>query len=603
MTSARPLLVGLASLLVPRLASASSCLDGTVCTAEWTPGDGGPLFGEQAHSDMVICVLAANTSYPSGQNLDMPEGIRTLRFCAADSGEGDDASRPVIPPISLTLLPEDDESTAPVALTIDGMDIAEVNGLPALNLRGASSSVVVSDVTYEGSSSFLQLSSDMAAVDVEFKRTTAGVGPAVKSCAGVTRVTLTTVDDGEPAPFSFESSDSRTRPLFYKHCSTGSGSPNAALELYGVLHVDGQAPLTGGEDGDEDDMFDTVMLEALSVEGEIGCDPCVRAVSSISAVDTSWSVDETSPAGTWLRSDSGAVSIIDSDFETPGEPWTLARARVVRTLRLDACMSGAPEDESSALPMFALEADGDLLLWNSVVRHMKGDSALVEFRDGTDARARLRGVTVQTGNSNGTLISDWDRVDIINTLLIQSGDGTGGPVPGDLELAENVLLTDPASLFVQPDDTAGRCDARLIPDRAQTGTRGKGATKIVYDESEVSIGVLALGELESLETGLDSEEPWCDPDATWPDIGAWSGPLSSALYAPGASSSARACPSIGDDSGMGADTGEPPGIEIDDFVWGSGCRCSDAGGTGALSLLLIPLWWRRRLRTPGSTAP
>lgn len=601
MTSVRPLLVGLACLVVPRLSSAAVCLDGTECTAEWEPGVGGVLDDEDL-SDVVICVQPGDIAYPEGQTLPVPEAIRTLRFCAADQGDGDAPPRPVIPPLMFALVDEDDGSTAPFSLTIDGVDIADVESTPALSLRGASASVRVSDVTYEGTSAFLQLSSDMAAVDVEFKRTTAGKGPSIKSCAGVTRVSLPVVDDGEPEPFSFEGSDSRTRPLFYKYCSSGQDSTDAALELSGSLRVDGPAPLTG-ETG-EDDAFDTVVLEALTVEGETSCDPCVSAVSSIRTVDTSWSVESNAP-GTWLRSDSGEVSIIDSSFETTGEPWTLARARVVRTLRLDACMSGAPEDDGAARPMFALEADGDLILWNSVVRQMDGDSALVEFRDGdqVDARTRLRGVTVQTGNTDGTLIPDWDRVDILNTLLIQSGDGTGGPVPDDLELAENVLLTDPASLFEQPDDTAGRCDARLIPDRSQTGTRGKGASTISHEGADTPIGVLALSELESFETGLDADAPWCDPDATWPDIGAWSGPLSPADYAPDVSSGARSCPSVGDDSGMGADTGDPPALEIDEFVWGSGCRCSDSGGTGVLSLFLIPLWWRRRLRAPGSAAP
>ncbi|MEC7947052.1 MAG: hypothetical protein VX265_05750 [Myxococcota bacterium] len=601
MTTPRGLLVMLAVCVGPRAAGAANCTDGTACRFDWTPGEPSTLSLDEEVDETVICVFPSDIAYPELVQRTVPARLESLRFCAAESEE-EEPARPTVPSFRFILQGDDDASSGAFSFTIDGLEIAATQDRPALHLDGAmpQTDVVVSNVVYQGEGALLRLPSELLDVDVELKRTIAAQGAAVKSCAGQTRVALTVPVDGAADPFSFRSSGERSRPLFYRYCSTEVEDASADLQLSGELELDpnGTAPLTGTEG----EAFDSVMLEGLAVVSSGSCDPCVSALESVEVTDTSWSVADAAAAGTWLRSDAGIVHVLDSAWVAAGEPWTIAQGRAVEVLRLDACMSGVMPEAAPPQSMFALTGDGDLAIWNSVVRQMNGTASLVAFLADADARARLRGVTLQTGNVDGTLVPDWSQLDILNTLLIQASSDAGGPVPDGQELPMDVLLVEPSALFAEPDAVAASCEARLIPDRVRTGTRGRGSTTVLIDGIDASVAVLARNELSAFPLDVEPDDPWCDLDGTWPDIGAWSGPLSSVLYAPADPDDARLCPAVADDSGLAVDTGDRPELAVEEFVWGSGCRCSGAGASGAVALFLVPLWWRRRRRTPDSAA-
>jgi hypothetical protein len=227
----------------------------------------------------------------------------------------------------------------------------------------------------------------------------------------------------------------------------------------------------------------------------------------------------------------------------------------------------------------------------------------------SSSEIRLRGTTVLTGIVDGTLVPEDKVLEATNTLLV------GGSVPAADALPDAArdwpahvrLTTDISDVFSSPEDVL-RCDAAPLPDTASTGTRGRGVKEMdVPDGSVEMLGATASGELSNLfeqsaASGVELEDPgdtWCDPDGSWPDVGAWSGPWSPEALDPGiATGDLVPCEGPRPDTGGvdDADTGDAGDVVgTTRITWGG--TCNGFQGSRAVGILpLLGFWWGRRRR-------
>jgi hypothetical protein len=411
-------------------------------------------------------------------------------------------------------------------------------------------------------------------------------------------------------------------PLF-----RGFEQPELDLKVTGRLQreIDSAGPVAGLTNSSSD--FGTVTLEDLAVNG-YDCEVCVEA-DTIHVTDTTWVLaqnDEGAPAGPglWLKanddgsgSSAGLVTLNQVTFQTDGPPWQLAKAARVQAVGLNYCAAGTNTSDSTDY-LGVLFVGDSASIWNSAIVVANDGGPLVAESGGS---LGLRGVTVVTGNTTSDLVPNMSELQVTNTLFVGKGTPAsaaladrdeGWPSHVLLASAADAVFRDPASVF--------SCAAPPIPDAPTTGTRGKGVQKFI-DEFGVEqlLWTLVGNELQNVPTDPGQGDDWCDPDGTegsWPDIGAWSGPLSSDVFDPhvtpwrpcnmreGDTSSPvvdTATPDSGEtpDSG-GTDTSGPTPDDTGDpanllrYSWGG--TCGGCGGSAAVVVPVMALWWRRRRR-------
>ena len=288
--------------------------------------------------------------------------------------------------------------------------------------------------------------------------------------------------------------------------------------------------------GTEQAPFRSVHLEDLTVDG-YDCEVCVTA-TEIHARNTTWTLGTDAfgtPADTgfWLRAMGvDPITLANVTFRTEGAPWTLADGTFLQALGLEYCAAGGWTSGTDGLLAVSRSSN----LWNSTVVMGNGSMPLTME---SSSEIRLRGTTVVTGIVDGTLVREDPEnsaLEATNTLLVGGSAPAVDALPGTAQdwPAHVRLTTDIADVFSSSEDVL-RCDAAPLPDTASTGTRGRGVKEMdVPDGSVEMLGVTASRELsdlfeQSAASGVEVEDPgdtWCDPDGSWPDVGAWSGPWS-----------------------------------------------------------------------------
>lgn len=580
-------------------ALAGTCSDGTVCDADISVYDASSWATEL--TDVIGDALDANESavicldrgpFGSAFSLDYPGADITL--CTADTSA----------PVELG------------ALEIGSLDTVGEQGLRSLRLR---------DVQLAGNVYGVLVASDVERLDLENVVMTPGGGlnahgifveeggPLEIHVSNV-RVegqgvdllwtkhdTTIVLDDSNPdGPALTMDHGTSTVPLFSADESTGVAP---SLELKGSLQRNLGTVRARALAGTEFAPFRSVHLEDLTVEG-YDCEVCVTA-TEIHGRNTTWMLGTDAsgtPADTgfWLRATGvEPITLANVTFRTEGAPWTLAKGTSLQALGLEYCAAGGWTSGTDGLLTVSRSAN----LWNSTV--VMGSGSMPLTMD-TASEIRLRGTTVVTGIVDGTLVPEDKVLEATNTLLVGGSAPATDALPGAARdwPAHVRLTTDISDVFSSPQDVL-RCDTAPLPDTAWTGTRGRGVKEMdVPDRSVEMLGVSASRELsdlfeQSAASGVELEDPgdtWCDPDGSWPDVGAWSGPWSPEALDPGiATGDLVPCEGPRPDTGGtdGADTGD--GIGGTRITWGGTCNaCQGSRAVGILPLL--GFWWGRRRR-------
>ena len=582
-------------------ALAGTCSDGTVCDVGTSlhEGDDGlvdvngaideALAAAESDESVVVCLEAG--SYGLELSLDHPDADITL--CTADT----------LAPVELG------------AVRIGMVDETGEEGLRALRLR---------DVQLEGDAYSVLVAADLERLVLEDVVMTPGTnghgifvdeGGSLEIQVSNVRVegqdidllwtkhdTSIVLDDSNPDGLALTMDHGASIvPLFSADPSAGVPP---SLELRGSLQrtqsLQRARPVVGG---DLFAPFRNVHLEDLTVDG-YDCEVCVTA-TEIHARNTTWTLgtrESGMPAdsGIWLRS-TGAqpITLANVTFRTEGAPWTLADGTSLQALGLEFCAAGGWTSGTDGLLAVSESAN----LWNSTVVMGSGSMPLTTE---TAPEIRLRGTTVLTGIVDGTLVPEDKVLEATNTLLVGGSAPAADALPGATQdwPAHVRLTTDITDVFSSPENVL-RCDAAPLPDTAQTGTRGRGVKEMdVPDGSAEMLGVTASRELsdvfeQSAASGVEVEDPgdtWCDPDGSWPDVGAWSGPWSPETLDPGlATEDLVPCEGPRPDTGGvdDADTGDAADVVgTTGITWGG--TCSGFQGSRAVGILpLLGFWWGR----------
>ena len=254
-----------------------------------------------------------------------------------------------------------------------------------------------------------------------------------------------------------------------------------------------------------------------------------------------------------------------------------AAKEFLQALGLDYCAAGGWTSGTDGLLTVTESAN----LWNSTVVMGNGSMPLTME---SSSEIRLRGTTVLTGIVDGTLVPEDKVLEATNTLLV-------GGAPGGQCLAGYS-----AGLARACASHHGHRGCLLLiggrpPLRRGTaaGHRldrnpGRGVKEMdVPDGSVEMLGVTASRELsdlfeQSAASGVELEDPgdtWCDPDGSWPDVGAWSGPWSPEALDPGiATGDLVPCEGPRPDTGGvdDADTGDAADVVgTTGITWGGTC--------------------------------
>ena len=343
-----------------------------------------------------------------------------------------------------------------------------------------------------------------------------------------------------------------------------------------------------------DEAFAEVELRDFTAR-DVHCDPCVSATSRIATSASNWQLGGAGsiPGGTLFSVPDGRVEIETLAFQTDGPGWRIAEADRSLVYRLDACMPGGSSDRAASV-----FHGSDLDLWNSVVVHPGQPQALWSSDEGSTPR--LRGVSVVTAVDDGTAVTSAENA--FNTLFVQPDAATGSPLPDGFEPPDDVVVRRYSRVF--DSNAVATCRALAIPDVERSGTRGKGRVTgptgmmllkhycdEVVDAEGHGTDIAAVGAACTEPT--DVQTAWCDPDETWPDVGAWSGPLSDlALEPENSGSQGRPCPPLAGsgDTAVPFDTADAAANENGSYEWGGTCK----GAVLWLPLALLPVWVRRR---------
>jgi len=478
--------------------------------------------------------------------------------------------------------------------------------------------LALSSVSIDGDGHLLGVSDIGSTPQLRFSDTRYPAGAApVSTCAPSTTVTLSA--DG-----LLPTGGPRTVPLVEPGDCDGSGNivtfVGTHQESSPSTSVPGLVPDAGSVP--PGDAFGRVNLGFFTAE-DVHCDPCVSATESVEVWDSSWTLGDTGSlaGGTLLSVPSGTVGVRRMTFLTEGAAWRLVEADRAAVYRMEACMPGATGGADSAFH------GSELDLWNSVVVHSGAPQPL--WTSDSGITPRLRGVTVVSAVDDGSALPSTQ--DALNTLFVQPDGATGSPVPSDGP--EDALVRRYADVFTSP--AVATCGTHALPDAPWSGTRGKGRVRgptglpmIEHYCTELvdatAYGFDPAGASEACTAPTEAQSAWCDPDGTWPDVGAWSGPLADDDPQPDlAGVTPRACPPSGggEDTAVepdtadptGSDSGEPtdsdsggtsgtdpgdtrrdtasPSATDDGYRWGGTCGRAAAIW---LPLALLPVWARRR---------
>lgn len=592
--------------LGPRAARAECPAD---TDREWSPADGYTIEQEDTweSSQYIVCILQSDAGFASGHlTVSPPWNVSDLQIV----GEN-----PLTPVPALTIGSgyfRYTGSTDPT-MTFRDLDVQpEDDTTPAISLLSPSTAdsftrhVFLESVNQSGGGALLQVTDSVNRHEVHLVSTThPGDTTPVSTCAERTVVNL--YDNGLQS-----TATSRTVPLL----EVGACDSDADRELIlsGTLRqssLDQDAPglVPDAALVSNNDTFTKVELRSFTAEN-VHCDPCVSALRRVVVKDTTWQLEGAGSmdGGTLFSvpgSDSDSVSdsrvkINNLSFQTDGPGWSIADADQTLVYQLDACMPGT-SGTSTASVFNGTELD----LWNSVIVHPGQPQPL--WSSSEETAPRLRGVTVVTAVDDGTALTNAG--DTFNTLFVQPYDATGSPLPADFELPDDVVVRPYDRVFQT--EAAGRCLARAIPDAERNGTRGKGRAagpagitmlQRYCDEVFGSEGYASdpAGLEDACGTATEEQIAWCDPDGTWPDVGAWSGPVADPELAPDLDDVAeRPCFRIigSGDTAVLLDTGDLPSetdtappASASAIQWGGTCR----GAALWVPLTLLPLLLLRR---------
>jgi len=620
----RVLVGGLAVAVSPG-ARAVQCGDGTECEIEWDVGGGyAPVDGllNSASSDPVICVSHDGGQMPSVTPFNT--GKTSLTFCGAEG-----VSAP-IPALAIRFAGDPATVTLQdVTLSADGL--TESRG--GIQLSGNLTSLELDDVLVQDGVYAVGLVDITASSRPEVRFKGVQVDTASTSLMKSTDDVDVVFEDGEDGvpPVSYGPLRTATlllagddQPAISLRTESGAGRESSLrrdLDSAGAV-----GPLTSSES-----LFRSVELSQLVVEG-YDCAACVAA-SSVHASSVEWRLE--APAGgpepaKGLLFTADSVSIDGFVFRTDGEPWTLAKGGDIRVLGLDYCAADGRVDDLDPVFQLGAGAGSSLFLWNSAVVMAQAIRPLAWGGPASPPEIYLRGTTVvtpidTTDETQISLVQDTATFGALNSLVVGAQDSPTAVLPSDWSATPHVVLAAASEVFVDAASVRS-CELRAIPDGAATGTRGKGVQTLTNPDGETELlWGLVTNELQGFPSVGAAGDTWCDPDGTWPDVGAWSGPLSLQTFEPDLGSG-RPCEPDGtdtadptgdsgasdsggapSDSGGSAaadsggvdpgdtDSGGRAGNSASAYSWGG--TCGDGGGAAAVALLpVLGLWWRRRCR-------
>lgn len=603
---------------------AAQCGDGTACELEWDVGVGySPVDGllNSASSDPVICVSHDGSPMPSVTPFNT--GKTSLTFCGA---EGTSAPIPALAirfagdPATVTL--------QDITLSADGL--TESRG--GIQLSGNLTSLELEDVLVQDGVYAVGLVDITASSRPEVRFKGVQVDTASTSLMKTTDDVDVVFEDGEDGapPVSYGALRTATLLLAGEDQPSISLRTESAAGRESSLRRDLDSAGAVGPLTSSDSLFRSVELSQLVVEG-YDCASCVAA-SSVRAASVEWRLEASAgvpepPKGVLFTADS--VSIDGFVFRTDGDPWTLAKGGSINVLGLDFCAADGSGDDLD--PVFQLGAGegSSLRLWNSSVVMAQAITPLAWGGPAFPPEIYLRGTTVvtpidTTDETQLSLVQDSATFGALNSLVVGAYLPPTAVLPAGWSGPAHVVLAAASEVFVDAASVRS-CDVLAIPDGAATGTRGKGVQTFTDPDGETELlWVLAGNELQDFPSVGAADDTWCDPDGTWPDVGAWSGPLSLQTFDPelgsgrpcepdgtdtadptgdsGASDSGGAPSDSGgsgsEDSGEvdhgETDSGGGAGSSASAYSWGG--TCGDGGAAAVALLPVLGLWWRRRRR-------